>query len=51
MTANVTVKVEKREGVLRVPNAALRFRPATTPGRGRRRAGGGGEPWRVGRIA
>ncbi|MFN8586263.1 MAG: efflux RND transporter periplasmic adaptor subunit [Candidatus Eisenbacteria bacterium] len=29
MTANVTVLVESREGVLKVPNAALRFRPGS----------------------
>jgi HlyD family secretion protein len=28
MTANVTVEVARRDGVLRVPSAALRFRPA-----------------------
>jgi HlyD family secretion protein len=28
MTANVRVVVDKREGVLKVPNAALRYRPA-----------------------
>jgi HlyD family secretion protein len=27
MTANVRIEVDRREGVLRVPNAALRFRP------------------------
>jgi HlyD family secretion protein len=27
MTANATIVLERREGVLRVPNAALRFRP------------------------
>jgi HlyD family secretion protein len=32
MTANVTVKIERREDVLRVPNAALRFRPAEAGG-------------------
>jgi HlyD family secretion protein len=34
MTANVTVKIEKREDVLRVPNAALRFRPPMPAGSG-----------------
>lgn len=28
MTANVTIRIEKKDDVLRVPNAALRFRPA-----------------------
>jgi HlyD family secretion protein len=37
MTANVTVRIEKREDALRVPNAALRFRPPQTEGR----SGGG----------
>lgn len=32
MTANVTVQVESRTGVLEVPNAALRFRPSGGPG-------------------
>ncbi len=32
MTANVTVKLERREDVLRVPNAALRFRPPMPAG-------------------
>ena len=27
MTANVTIEIARRDGVLRVPNAALRFRP------------------------
>ena len=29
MTANVSVQVARRDGVLRIPTAALRFRPAT----------------------
>lgn len=45
MTANVRIQVGRREGVLKVPNAALRFHPpdagtqaaqATPPGRGNR---------------
>jgi HlyD family secretion protein len=61
MTANVTVKIEKREGVLRVPNAALRFRPAATAGaggalaagtsRGGAGASGGGEAQAAARSA
>jgi HlyD family secretion protein len=39
MTANVRVVVDKREGVLKVPNAALRYRPA------------GGRLWIVGENA
>jgi HlyD family secretion protein len=42
MTANVSVLVERRDDVLRVPNAALRFRPPTPTG-GRERSGSGGE--------
>jgi HlyD family secretion protein len=34
MTANVRIQVERREGVVRVPNAALRFRPAGATGAG-----------------
>lgn len=34
MTANVTVRIERREDVLRAPNAALRFRPPDTGARG-----------------
>ena len=36
MTANVTVLVETRTGVLKVPNAALRFRPEGGKGNGAR---------------
>jgi HlyD family secretion protein len=40
MTANVTIQVAGSEGVLRVPNSALRFRPTTgNPGSGIRDAG------------
>lgn len=43
MTANVEIETDKREGILRVPNEALRYRPrgesATAPGTG---AGSGG---------
>lgn len=31
MTANAEIEVDSRQGVLRVPNAALRFRPADAP--------------------
>ena len=34
MTANVTIVTARRENVLSVPNAALRFRPAEQPGSG-----------------
>jgi HlyD family secretion protein len=40
MTANVSIQVAGSEGVLRVPNSALRFRPTTgNPGSGIRDAG------------
>src|SRR5262249_9680894 len=45
MTANVSVQVARRDEVLRVPAAALRFHPPATPGKGSRagaREGGGG---------
>lgn len=41
MTANVTIKVERRDDVVRIPNAALRFRPPAAPGANDRTAGGG----------
>jgi HlyD family secretion protein len=41
MTANVTVVIAERESVLRVPNAAMRFRPPPAPGEGKTGAGGG----------
>ena len=33
MTANITCEVARREGVLRIPNAALRFKPTLPEGR------------------
>lgn len=42
MTANVSIEVATVRDVLRVPNAALRFRP-TGPSRGEGRASAGGE--------
>jgi len=44
MTANVTIQIEKKDDVLRVPNSALRFRPPEAAGRGseRRMRGGPG---------
>jgi len=46
MTANLTMTVAERSGVLRVPNAALRFRPQNVEGGGfgRRGGAGGGSP-------
>ena len=43
MTADITVEVDRVHDVLRVPNAALRFRPngASSGGRERSKAGGG----------
>jgi HlyD family secretion protein len=41
MTANVTVRIERRDDVLRAPNAALRFRPPYDDARAGRRSGGG----------
>ncbi|HUD72559.1 MAG TPA: efflux RND transporter periplasmic adaptor subunit, partial [Dongiaceae bacterium] len=39
MTANVTIEVAQKKDVLRVANAALRFRPTDQPGGGDRRGG------------
>jgi HlyD family secretion protein len=58
MTANVRIQVERRDGVVRVPNAALRFQPAGEtapgglarpglPGEGPGRGEGAGSPARV----
>jgi len=57
MTANVKVEIAKRTGVLRVPNAALRFRPtaemfaalnqAVPPEAGGNRGGRGGQQQRA----
>ena len=44
MTANVRIVTERKEDALRVPNAALRFRPAG--GRGRSDTAVGRWPWR-----
>ncbi len=45
MTANVTFDVASVKDVLRVPNAALRFRPPTDPNeKGKSAGGGGGDP-------
>jgi len=40
MTANVTIRIQKKDDVLRVPNAALRFRPPETPGKNGASGGG-----------
>jgi HlyD family secretion protein len=42
MTANVSIVVANREGVLTVPNAALRFRPPDSANGAQRGAAGGG---------
>lgn len=45
MTADVTIEVARVEDVLRIPNAALRFRPIDTSGSAAtERAAGGGPP-------
>jgi HlyD family secretion protein len=45
MTATVSVIVQRRDNVLRLPSAALRFRPeGWQPGSGRRGPGGSGGP-------
>jgi len=44
MTANLTITIDERNNVLKVPNSALRYRPQTTGGqnRGGNNAGGNG---------
>jgi HlyD family secretion protein len=51
MTANVTIDVASVENVLRVPNAALRFRPPTEEGKDKYARGGGGGGDAVSRAA
>ena len=46
MTANVSIVVARREGVLTIPNAALRFRPARGVADGAARAGDTAEVYR-----
>ncbi len=41
MTANASIVVNRRENVLKVPNAALRFKPASPPSVASRQEGGG----------
>jgi HlyD family secretion protein len=48
MTANVTIDVANVKDVLRVPNAALRFRPTGTAGEGRRAQASGANAARTG---
>jgi HlyD family secretion protein len=43
MTANLTITIDERNNVLKVPNAALRFRPTTTAGRNRSGSDGNAE--------
>jgi HlyD family secretion protein len=40
MTANVSVMIDHKEGVLKIPNAALRFRPQSAGREGEKRKGG-----------
>lgn len=44
MTAYVNIVVDKREGTLLVPNAALRFKPADAPSASKPEEKGGGKP-------
>ena len=44
MTANLTVEVDRRDDVLRVPDAALRFKPANLPASAPGTAGTGASP-------
>src|SRR5262249_55491688 len=43
MTANVRIVTDQKDGVLKVPNAALRFRPPGLEGEQRERPGPGGQ--------
>jgi HlyD family secretion protein len=43
MTANVSILIRKESGVLRVPNAALRYRPSEKKAEGRSPAAGSGK--------
>lgn len=49
MTANVTIDVASVQNVLRIPNAALRFKPENAPGAGRQASttASGGNPERA----
>ena len=49
MTANITVTVDRRDGVLSVPNAALRYRPPDAEEEAPRQARGGDGGGRSGR--
>lgn len=51
MTANVTVLVESKNAVLKVPNAALRFKPASEARGGGSRAAAGEAPAERGGVA
>jgi HlyD family secretion protein len=44
MTANVSVLIEHKEGILKIPNAALRFRPAVAKMKETGEKGKGGSP-------
>jgi HlyD family secretion protein len=44
MTANVSVLIEHKEGILKIPNAALRFRPAVAKIKETGEKGKGGSP-------
>lgn len=42
MTANVSIVLAERKGVIAIPNSALRFRPPALPGGGSHKPGAGG---------
>ncbi len=43
MTANLTITIDERNNVLKVPNAAVRFRPQTA--NAQNRSNNGGQQW------
>ena len=45
MTANLIITIDERNNVLKVPNAALRFRPQSATGQNRSANGGQGSQW------
>jgi HlyD family secretion protein len=51
MTANVRIVVDRRDGVLKVANAALRFRPSTAPAEAKEAAPAAASPQQTGGVA
>jgi HlyD family secretion protein len=49
MTANLTITIDERNNVLKVPNSALRFRPQDANGNSQRSGGGQGQGQGLGR--